>query len=592
MEVPRPSPKAELLVTYVFQKVGPKRAPRFVPLLRKFASEGREVHGTRFSLQDVEDAIRLSGIAAGAPGSGNDPLVSAHVPTPLRAGTQPRMSDPSVSASASAVDLRTEAAGPAAVGLGRQPSVGELQHSASSGSLGQEGQPGAAGQEKASVSLRGTRVDIRANPPRLCELVKRAAAHGELGEPERKRRKGCSVDEEVEEAVAIEIGLFGVPRLLPGAAIPRQTLRISAGRAAAAAGIHPFTDVGELFLEFVYQDLPDLLLRDAALAGVEAVSPLAERAKLMAKSGESQALEAALRRAAAAEWVQGAQEAQRAVGRSAAAARDAGRLTAEEAEELHKMLDMEINLEFGTRHEDAAIDAYSKQTGSQVFGQQRRVSLALPVGGPAEALAHTLPPPRAEPLARQELGPTEVQGAQCMLGDQVGQGGVNSGHSAAAAVSSDAYFRLTGFVDGLVDLPRAQSGHVTSTSALETLVVEVKHRIGKIKDPPNIYDVVQLCCYCRVFGLRRGHLVQCLREEPSQPSSSSVGHLHVSPLDFSVGSEHRKGWDEHVLPSLYRCAAAVYAARADQEVRLRLLVAPTPRERAALVGSLCPHLER
>merc|ERR1719498_395579 len=65
----------------------------------------------------------------------------------------------------------------------------------------------------------------------------------------------------------------------------RQILRISAGRAAAAAGIHPYTDVGEVFLELLYQDLPELLLHDAALAGVEVISNADERERLLEKSG-------------------------------------------------------------------------------------------------------------------------------------------------------------------------------------------------------------------------------------------------------------------------------------------------------------------
>eukprot|EP00971_Amphidinium_carterae_P211446 4195422-Amphidinium_carterae.1 len=52
----------------------------------------------------------------------------------------------------------------------------------------------------------------------------------------------------------LRLGVLDVPHLPVGASIPKQTLRISAGRVAAAAGIHPYTDMGELFLELVYQE--------------------------------------------------------------------------------------------------------------------------------------------------------------------------------------------------------------------------------------------------------------------------------------------------------------------------------------------------
>jgi len=602
MEVLCPSPNAEFLVSHVFEKAGHEKAPLFVPVLRRWAKEGKEVHGKRFSLHEVEEAITLAGAARGSDAAKEGRLLQSpaagargirrldSLPTPVRSAAQP--------ASAPGSDsflLTGSGATRPPDALQRPASVGEqLQHAPSSGSLGQEPQPAGAApapasEEKVSLSLRGARIDVRANPPRLGAGAKRAApadvvdvpseAGGAAasGEPAAKRRKqqeeasalqAHSADDDEPEIISVHFGTFSVPRLPVTASVPRQTLRISAGRAAAAAGIHPYTDIGDLFLEFVYQDLPDLLLRDAALVGVEIVSPAAERAKLMDKSGEMAALEASLQSAAAAQWVQGARDAQRAVGQTTAAAQQAGRLTAEEADELRRQLELEINLEFGARHEDAAIEAYSQQLGQPVYGQQRRVSLAMPEAGPAQALAEALPPPRAEPMSVEKEHPT-TRGSE----------------------SGDAYFRLTGFVDGLVDLPRL--GPAAGRQALETLVVEVKHRIASIKSPPNLYDVVQLCCYCRVYGLQRGQLVQCLREEtPGVPGGRTVGKLHVTTLDFSEGSSDRKGWDQHVLPSLYRVAEAVYATRADDGARLRLLAATTPEERRAVVGSLCPHLDK
>ena len=42
------------------------------------------------------------------------------------------------------------------------------------------------------------------------------------------------------------------------------------------------------------------------------------------------------------------------------------------------------------------------------------------------------------------------------------------------------------------------------------------------QDPPEIYDVVQLCSYCRVLGTVRGDLVQCLRAKTGA-SARSLG---------------------------------------------------------------------
>ncbi|CAE7751557.1 unnamed protein product [Symbiodinium necroappetens] len=95
-----------------------------------------------------------------------------------------------------------------------------------------------------------------------------------------------------------------------------RVLRISAGRVAAAAGLHRHADPGEVFIELLYQDLPDMLLADAADASVEIVSPQTERARLLAKSGEAEALEAALCEAFRAPKVEAAQAAREAIAKA------------------------------------------------------------------------------------------------------------------------------------------------------------------------------------------------------------------------------------------------------------------------------------
>ena len=490
----------------------------------------------------------------------------------------------------------------------KEPSSSELlQHAASSACLEQTNpaalsMPGITpATENMSIGLRGAKIEVRANPPRLKGRTEKRSRSAPStvdtvdvdtlpGEPAKKRsRTEAVVVEKVPDEHIVDFPLFAVPRLPAVASVPQQTLRISAGRAAAAAGLHPFTDISDLFVEFLYQDLPDLLLRDAAIVGVEIISPEAEKASLLAKSGTMEILNEAVRTANTANWLTLVREQQKLVTDTVGGAETAGELTQEEAADLKRMLEMEISCDFGARHEDAAIDAYAGQVAAEVYGQQRRVSMAFPRCNPEEALLHTLPPLRDSPLPREEQqrGSTSHGDSGCVVatGDES-----TKDHTPDAA-----HFRLTGFVDGLVDLTlQVKPGEQRSASAPRTVVVEVKHRMAKIKEPPNLYDVIQLCCYCRVFGLSRGHLVQCLREEsPSfcQPPGCTVGQLHVTDLDFSFGSSDRKGWDEHVLPALYKITDAVYAARSDETTRLRLLAAENPEARRAIVTDLCPHLK-
>ena len=55
---------SEFLRQYVFEPAG-EQAKLFAPLLRDCAREGREVAGKRFTVMDVEEAIRLSGVFSG-----------------------------------------------------------------------------------------------------------------------------------------------------------------------------------------------------------------------------------------------------------------------------------------------------------------------------------------------------------------------------------------------------------------------------------------------------------------------------------------------------------------------------------------------
>ncbi|CAJ1385456.1 unnamed protein product [Effrenium voratum] len=397
----------------------------------------------------------------------------------------------------------------------------------------------------------------------------RARSAPDLGQERSLRLKGTS-RMEIRARKKAEVVLVPDSDEEPEPQRPK-VLRISAGRAAAAAGVHCYADVGEMFLELLYQDLPELLLEDARLAGAELVAPDQERARLLAKSGEARHLEAALASAAKAPGVEAQKVARQALQEVVARAEKQRRLSETEAADLRQMLELEVNLTFGARHEDTALESYEARVGSRVYGQQLRVFAAMPAEGPDAALRY-LPSPHENVRPRED---GETKGGR-EKNKQKQDGPLP-------------LFYLTGFVDALVDVPRGAAPPKGSTTlppaqASETLVVEVKHRMGRIKDPPEIYDVVQLCSYCRVLGTARGDLVQCLRAKTGDV-------MHVTRIDFSEGSPDGMGFDKHVLPALYATARAVYEKRDDRAWRIQLLQA-SPEERRRLIGELCPHLDR
>ncbi|CAE7751573.1 unnamed protein product, partial [Symbiodinium necroappetens] len=98
---------------------------------------------------------------------------------------------------------------------------------------------------------------------------------------------------------------------------------------------------------------------------------------------------------------------------------------------------LEVNLDFGARHEDAAIEAYQERVGSQVYGQQHRVCLPLPVDGATHALCQAFPAPHEGTRPREDI-----------KANAVGQESKPPSDAREVPVHRP-FFLLTGFVDGL-----------------------------------------------------------------------------------------------------------------------------------------------
>ena len=133
-----------------------------------------------------------------------------------------------------------------------------------------------------------------------------------------------------------------------------------------------------------------------------------------------------------------------------------------------------------------------------------------------------------------------------------------------------AMFLLVGFVDG------------TSEEAGRKLVVEMKHRMRKVYEPPPFRDTVQLCIYLRMLGCGEGDLVQCVR--------TGAKAERVSITRTRLEGEHDRGWREAVRPRLYRFAEAIYKFREDDNLRYRFLQCST-EERVSMIYKECDFLE-
>lgn len=195
----------------------------------------------------------------------------------------------------------------------------------------------------------------------------------------------------------------------------RQLLRISGSKVAAVAGLNRFTDIGELFLEYLYQDLLDLYIHDVDVLGLELelISDDEHRSQLMAKSGKAKDLLQALRIAEEAQDVESIQTALVKVEDALKVVSRDEKLDAEELGQLRELLSKEVRCGFGSKHEDAGIRAYEARVNSRVYDEQLNLCLRLPKGGAAVALAQAFPAgctlvPRGATAARDAAGTPAV----------------------------------------------------------------------------------------------------------------------------------------------------------------------------------------
>ncbi|EEC48531.1 predicted protein [Phaeodactylum tricornutum CCAP 1055/1] len=206
------------------------------------------------------------------------------------------------------------------------------------------------------------------------------------------------------------------------------------------------------------------------------------------------------------------------------------------------------------------------------------------------------------------------------------------------------FFSIVGSVDGLreelfsPDTPCTFSTEFGADLALRTVIVECKHRMRKVHIVPPLYEQIQTIAYCLMYEVSEADHVQVLRQDPSASGKGSCTFVeNNTTLDAWVAStqnqgksaatlpttkpmvdlkptlttyrvslndavmQHQTQWRDTVLPRLRSFVEAVYAIRASDDKRYRLLVAvslSTAGEDAATVLEAwtilhkeCPWLE-
>lgn len=161
----------------------------------------------------------------------------------------------------------------------------------------------------------------------------------------------------------------------------------------------------------------------------------------------------------------------------------------------------------------------------------------------------------------------------------------------------DGMFRICGMVDGVTD---ALSISDDDEWTLTPIVVEVKNRLRSLRNPPPLYDLVQMAVYMKMLGVTDGDLVQCLHgaDEQQREPTVSVSRVSLSspPLSGVPARDSDGGailgpdlWTGIVLPRLYTLSVAIAKLRDNELLRLAFLNG-SPAERQTILRAECDFL--
>ena len=376
----------------------------------------------------------------------------------------------------------------------------------------------------------------------------------------------------------------------------KDSLRLSASRIAALTGFNPYADLPNLIMDLIYQGYAGqiLLSQDASLLGMELVSRDTAVEELLAKAAtsatevaktakdkaEAKEIQTAVKQitkiqrgeakppstvASATKMKTGTlakiKEVQKKLPKTSKA-----KLSSGEVKMLNESIRSVVDTNFGTHHENEALDLYEKRYGCEVRERNEGIycwdfirgeegsdedklqpvsinePTAIPLGLAKKLYDNAdedsadndgndklLKPPVCVDLTDDADNDSEKTEPMKKSGDTD-----DSEPSARKKQKSRPFFSILGSFDGIRDElfyvpPAASSGDTSSDCqdsdqeswALRPIVVECKHRMRKLYNPPPLYDQIQSTVYCLMHGTDEADLVQVLRSEKKKKAAKA-----------------------------------------------------------------------
>ncbi|KAL7466448.1 hypothetical protein ACHAXS_006747 [Conticribra weissflogii] len=117
--------------------------------------------------------------------------------------------------------------------------------------------------------------------------------------------------------------------------------------------------------------------------------------------------------------------------------------------------------------------------------------------------------------------------------------------------------------------------------SLRPIIVECKHRMTKAHNPPPLYDQIQTCVYCHMYGVEEADLIQVVRRQCHDKSRDNGNRTDEQQMEITISRiclndpihNHQHHWTATLLPRIASFVDAVYNIRRDDGKRFRLLMA-------------------
>lgn len=379
----------------------------------------------------------------------------------------------------------------------------------------------------------------------------------------------------------------------------RKGVRLSASSIAAMTGFHPYSNLAKLLMDLVYQGhVGKLLLQhDAKLLGVELVSEEEALKKIARKAGSAvqNAFQQVLDISHGNKKVKSVQVAN-GIKNDIVSMLDKSNLSLGEKKQLQKASQSGVNTGFGKEHEDEALDLYEDQCGYDVSCRNEDLK-CWKFRRDDDKNIHPISPPVTYHYAEQkDQSPTSER--------------------------EEIYFSILGVADGIRDEFYLKEENDASSDSNEDnldirkVVVECKHRMKRVFNPPPIYDQIQTVLYCMMYGTSEGEIIQVVRNsrKKEQTTKANVGVSDNSkqgnsteadskktekPISTSTTSitcnrislddplmQHRTNWSSTILPRLASFVDAIYSVRQNDYKRYCMIQAAA---QASSGGDESPH---